>query len=69
MAVTIPLPRHNRETTRGTVVVTPVPGPSSSARIECTGCPGVMRVSGFPLDVVRRVSALIAQDHSCSANS
>jgi len=62
------LPQAKRLTVT-TLVMTPVPGPSDSARIECTRCPAKLVISGFPLSLVRRLVVAVQKEHQCSAKS
>lgn len=47
------------------LVLTPVPGPSSSGRIECTGCPARLVVSGLSADTLQLLVSAAELAHKC----
>lgn len=67
MALATVLPRMNRATVTP-LVLTPIPGPSESARIEFLCCAGVLVVTGFAPKVVAGLVIWLERHHTCSEN-
>jgi hypothetical protein len=45
------------------LLVQPVPGPATSVRVVCTGCPAFVVISCFPAPVVARLVERLEAEH------